>query len=163
MTMRVDGVPGLQRRLEAIGSRRGRSAVMQRVGQEVVKAAKRNTRTFRKTGNLGRGIELISHDDDSARVEARAGYSAHVEFGTRGGQMIRPVRRKALSWARKGGTGKGASRLSGSPRRGAARFFSKGHRRGATRAQPYMRPAIASVARDAGLREHVIRTWNRAD
>lgn len=163
MTMRVQGVPGLQKRLTAIGSKRGMSAVMERVGQEVVKSAKRNTRTFRKTGNLGRGIELTSFDSDSARVEARAHYSGYVEFGTRGGQMIRPVRRKALSWARKRGTGSGASRLSGSPRRGAARFFSKGHRRGATKAQPYMRPAVSQVARDAGLREEVIRTWDRAD
>jgi hypothetical protein len=113
-----------------------------------------------KTGNLRRTIRVGPITNTSARILAggqrEVGYAAHVEFGTKGGQMLRPVKKTALAWG-------GNRRLSGTLRSGAgAEFFSMGHKRGATRAKPYLVPGAQSAMRKAGLKDALIKTWNEA-
>lgn len=158
MAESIEGMSGLQRRLTAIASREGQRAMMGALGAEVVRRAK--VAVPRKTGYLGRSIEVTETADTSVTVTARAGYAAYVERGTKGGQVIVPIHGKALRWS----PDAAGRRLSGSPRRGAPVVFARRVVRGATRAQPYLEPAAVSAARDSGvIPDTIIRRWNAAD
>lgn len=162
MVATVKGMPELERRLRAIGSQKGQRAMIGHLGGQVVREAKQNTRKFRKTGNLGRSITMTAVGTKSVRIEAAANYAAHVEYGTEP-HVIKARRQKAMRWAVKGGTGPGASRLSGSPRRGAAVVYAKSVQHPGTKAQPFMRPALDDVLKRAGsLSKYVVSAWNRA-
>ncbi len=145
-------------RLKALSSADMRKSILARAGTLAVREAK--AIVPRKTGNLDRSIRLGPHDENRALILAggirEVGYAAFVEFGTTGGQMIRPVHKKALAWG-------GARRLSGTLRSGAkAEFFSMGHKRGPTRAKPYLVPGAKAALRKAGLRDGLVKAWNDA-
>lgn len=156
--MTLQGADGLQRRLAAIRSAQGHRAMMQGLGRAVASNAIK--RVHKRTGNLARSIVVTLATDDRVTIEAKAGYAAHEEFGTRGGQIIVPVRTRALRWA----ASAAGQRLSGSPRRGAAVIFARRVRRGATPAHPFLIPAARDTIRDSGLvTEDIVTRWNRAD
>lgn len=162
MATAIKGAPQLERRLRAIGDKKGQRAMVGHLGGQVVREAKKNTRKFRKTGNLGRSITMTGTSESSVRIEASASYAAHVEYGTKA-HTIRARRAKALRWAQKGGFGPGASRLAGSPRRGAAVYFAKSVRHPGTKPQPFMRPAIVDVVKRSGsLSKYIVTRWNDA-
>lgn len=145
-------------RLEALQSGRFRQHVLGDVAKLGVRYAKEIVP--KKTGNLNRSIRVGRVSERSAEMlaggQGQVGYAAHVEFGTKGGQMLRPVNKKALAWG-------GSRRLSGSLRSGAgAEFFSMGHKRGATKAKPYLVPGARKALRDSGMKEAVIKVWNDA-
>lgn len=148
----------LSPRLDALASARMRKTLLGLIQVDAVHQAK--TRVPRRTGNLDRSIRRGAVDDRHALVLAGGvrdiGYAACVEFGTSGGQMIRPVHKKALAWG-------GPRRLSGSLRSGAkAEFFSMGHKRGATRAKPYLVPGLVAAMREVGLKAGIVKAWNDA-
>jgi hypothetical protein len=145
-------------RLKALAEADFRRSILERVGKDAVHEAK--ALVPRKTGNLDRSIRLGPHDDQRALIYAGGihdvGYAAYVEFGTSGGQMIRPVRKKALAWG-------GPRRLSGTLRSGGkAEFFSMGHKRGATRKKPYLVPGAKAALRKAGMKDELVKAWNDA-
>lgn len=151
----IEGLTALQRRFAAITDNR---KMLGQIALLAVKEAKELVP--RQTGNLGRSIRLGTVTDANAQIIAGGregvGYARWVEFGTPGGQMIRPVRKKALAWG-------GARRLSGSLRTGAkAEFFSMGHKRGATRAKPYLIPGAKRAVEKAGLAKTIVTAWNDA-
>ena len=152
----VTGVAQLQARLHAISPATGGQKLMERLGLAVVGEAKRLV--HRKTGNLGRSIHISAVGPTRVTVTASARYAAYVEFGTRGGQVIVPVRRKALRWAATAG----GARLSGTPRRGAAVIFARRVIRGATRPYPYMIPGAQAAVGKSGLRDQIVMQWNSA-
>lgn len=156
--LRIRGADNLRARLEALsasGNRRGMLSMLAHTAEDEAKNL-----VPKKTGNLYRSIRVGTITDKKAEVKAggtrEVGYAAHVEFGTKGGQMLRPVKKRALAWG-------GPRRLSGTLRTGGkAEFFSMGHLRGATRAQPYLVPGAKKAIERGGLKDAVIKTWNEA-
>lgn len=152
--MGLEGTRGLQARFRAltVGEK-----MMGRVGLVGVREAKHLVP--RKTGNLGRTIRLGDVTPDSVEIRAGGerdvGYAAHVEYGTAGGSIIVPVRRKALAWG-------GARTLGGRLRKGAKPTnFARRVVRGATRAQPYLRPGLYKAAGE--IPGVIVGVWNEAD
>lgn len=148
----------LSPRLRALGSADMRKTLLGLIQVDVVRHAK--TLVPQKTRNLYRSIRRGAIDDKHALILAGGirdvGYAAFVEFGTSGGQMLRPVHKKVLAWG-------GPRRLSGTLRSGAkAEFFSMGHRRGATRAKPYLGPGLEAAVRDFSLKDGIVKAWNDA-
>jgi hypothetical protein len=145
-------------RLKAIQSGRFKEHVIGEVAKLGVRYAKEMVP--KKTGNLNRSIRVGRVTANSAQMlaggQGQVGYAAHVEFGTKGGQMLRPVHKKALAWG-------GNRRLSGSLRSGAgAEFFSMGHKRGATKAKPYLVPGAKKALQESGMATAVVKAWNDA-
>jgi hypothetical protein len=156
--IRVRGADNLKARLDALRASGNRTGMMKFLGTAAVEEAK--SIVPKRTGNLARTIRLGAVTATTAQVKAggrdKVGYAAHVEYGTKGGQMIRPVRKKALAWG-------GARRLSGTLRTGAkAEFFSMGHERGATPAKPYLVPGARKALERGGLKDAVVKAWNEA-
>jgi HK97 gp10 family phage protein len=117
-------------------------------------------RVHKRTGNLARSIEVTSVTDDRVTIGAKAAYARFEEEGTRGGQLIVPVRGKALRFA----ASAAGQRLSGSARRGAGVVFRRSVRRGATPAHPFLEPAARDTIRDAGMvTDSIVALWNKAD
>lgn len=57
------------------------------------------------TGHLARNVQMESdRSTATARVGTNVPYGKWLEFGTRGGRVIRPKRGKALRWIDAGGT-----------------------------------------------------------
>lgn len=109
-----------------------------------------------KTGNLRRSIRIGTVSDTSALIYAGAKYAAFVEFGTKGGTIIRPVRAKVLAWG-------GPRRLSGSLRSGGKPdHFARSVRRGATKAKPFLVPGAKAALEKAGYIVNIIKAWNEA-
>lgn len=145
-------------RLEALQSGHFKHYVLGEVAKLGVRYAKQMVP--RKTGNLDRSIRVGTVTERSAQMlaggQGQVGYAAYVEFGTKGGQMIRPIHKKALAWG-------GSRRLSGSLRSGAgAEFFSMGHKRGATKAKPYLVPGARKALHESGMAKAVVKAWNDA-
>jgi hypothetical protein len=144
------GAVSLRKRLKAI---KDVKPILRDIQLTAVAEAKR--RVPRKTGHLGRSIQAGRLTDREARIEARANYAAHVEFGTKP-HVIRPRHKKALAWAPAGQT-----RLSGAPRKGAKRIFAKEVHHPGTKAQPYLRPGVeAAVEKQTVAR--IVAKWNGA-
>ena len=120
----------LSPRLKALGSAEMRRNLLKGLQMAAVMEAKRLVP--RKTGNLDRSIRRGPINDDRALILAggvgEVGYAAHVEFGTKGGQMLRPVKKKALAWG-------GNRRLSGTQRSGAKAEFFRWATNGAPRSR----------------------------
>jgi len=156
----VKGDEELDRRLKALASGKAERKILGQWALLGVKFAK--DKVPRKTGNLGRTIRVGRIDVRAQRTSIHAGgrrevgYAAHVEFGTRGGQIIVPKRGRVLAWG-------GARRLSGTLRSGAkATNFAMRVKRGATKAKPYLLPGAKQALREVPLAQNVIETWNRA-
>lgn len=127
--------------------------LMRQLGTAVVRESK--LIVHRKTGNLGRSIHVASATPRSVTVQASAGYAAYVEFGTRGGTIIRPKAARVLAWG-------GARRLSGSLRSGAKpTAFAMWVRRGATRPFPYLIPGAKIALQKVGA-STITDAWNGA-
>jgi hypothetical protein len=145
-------------RLRAIQNPKTMEGVLYRVAKLARNEARE--RVPKKTHNLQRTIRIGDVNAHRALLLAggqrEVGYAKFVEFGTKGGQMIRPVNKKALAWG-------GARRLSGTLRSGAkAEFFSMGHKRGATRAKPYLVPGAIAAMRTAGILKGIVKAWDDA-
>lgn len=146
----------LQRRLKAIGDMR---LILGYVGELVVGEGKKNTRPFRKTGNLGRSIRVQQVTKSSVTVIAGGvggvGYARYVEQGTGlygpRKRKIVPRTAKVLSWT------SGGSRLTGKGA-GATRKFARSVR--GRKATPYLVPAAKSVLSKAGISDIVVKAWN---
>lgn len=152
MTLRVEGVPELKARVNALTPDR---QLMGRLALAVVGEAKRLVP--RRTGNLGRSIVIGHVEPLSAQVKATANYAAYVELGTRAHE-IKPRKAKMLRFAPGSG-----SRLSGTPRKNAQNIiFAKKVRHPGTKPHPFMAPAIKAVAHAAGLAAEIIKAWNDA-
>jgi hypothetical protein len=147
----LTGYAQLQARLKALGAA-GDSTLMRQFGTAVVREAK--LIVPRQTGNLGRSIHVKSATPKSVIVEASADYAAYVEFGTRGGTVIRPIHARVLAWG-------GARRLSGALRAGAKpTHFAMRVIRGATRAKPYLVPGAKTAIEKTGA-DVLVDAWNR--
>ena len=156
MTAKLVGAEALQRRLRAISGPDASRQRMRLLGIEVQGRAKRTV--ARKTGNLGRTIQMTDLTPTSVTIEAGANYAGAVELGTRP-HIIRPVRARALRFA----ATSGGARLTGSPRKGADVVFARRVHHPGTKAQPFLRPAAASALSDAGdiVLGHVVIGWNQ--
>jgi hypothetical protein len=151
----IEGMTALQKRFAAITDTR------KQLGQIAILGAKEAKRLVpRKTGNLGRTIRLGTVTATNATIMAGGkdgvGYARYVEFGTKGGAIIVPKRKKVLAWG-------GDRRLSGSLRTGAkADHFAMRVTRGATQAKPYLVPGAKRAVEKAGLADAIITAWNGA-
>jgi phage gpG-like protein len=150
---KLEGLPDLNRRLDAISKATGRD-LLREIQINAVAQAKHLVP--RRTGNLGRSISPGSLSDTHAIVQATAGYAAYVELGTKP-HVIRPKRRKVLAWA----ASPGGARLSGRARTGAAMRFAKKVNHPGTKAQPYLLPGARFALEKLGIRR-IIEKWNRA-
>lgn len=158
----LEGYEALVARIDAVDSPKVRVAMGRRWQLRTVREAK--LRVPRRTGNLGRTIHAGEADEFGATVVASAEYARYVEEGTRGGQIITPRpgrigrngRPAALAWG-------GDRRLSGTLRTGSApTAFARRVIRGATRAQPFLRPAAILALEEEDLAEEFILAWNNA-
>lgn len=152
--MPVRGIPELRARLEAL---RPNAELMGLIAQSAI--AEQAKLAPVATGNLRRSIHVGTVTAKVAETIAGADYAAYVEDGTRGGQIIRPVRARALRWA----ADRGAARLSGAPRTsgpGSAVVFAKRVRRGSTKAQPFMMPGAKAAV--ANVIDIIVSRWNGA-
>ena len=154
----IEGMTALQKRFAAI------SDPKKQLGQIAILGVKEAKRLVpRKTGNLARTIRLGSVSETQATILAGGkdgvGYARHVEFGTKGGAIIVPKRKKVLAWG-------GDRRLSGNLRTGrnatGATNFAMRVTRGATKAKPYLVPGAKRAVEKAGLADAVIAAWNGA-
>jgi len=145
----IEGMTALQKRFAAITDTR------KQLGQIAILGAKEAKRLVpRKTGNLGRTIRLGTVTATNATI--MAGGKDGVGFGTKGGAIIVPKRKKVLAWG-------GDRRLSGSLRTGAkADHFAMRVTRGATQAKPYLVPGAKRAVEKAGLADAIITAWNGA-
>jgi hypothetical protein len=154
--MRVDGVPELTARLEAVQD--VPKTMLRRVGIRAVAEQKR--RVARKTGNTARTIRLVSVTRTAATTEVR-GAGPYLESGTKAHE-IRPRRAKVLRFG-----ASGVSRtLGGRVRTGAARqagafVFAKVVRHPGTKAQPFMVPGAEAAMKAEGI-EGIVKAWNGA-
>lgn len=150
MSATLKGLPQLRARLEAI---KPNPQLMRELALQAVAEQKRLVP--RKTGNLGRSINVGRVTDRSAETLARANYAAHVEFGTRAHTIV-PRRKKALRFAPAG-----SGRLSGSPRKGGSVIFAKRVRHPGTKAQPFMLPGAVRAVQRLGA-DFIVKLWDRA-
>lgn len=148
-SVKIDGLPQLRARMNAL---KPSPELMRNLAVAAVAEQKRLVP--RKTGNLGRSINVGTVTATSAETLARANYAAPVEFGTRP-HDIRPVRAKALRW------GKGKVRLSGAPASGSSVQFAKRVRHPGTRAQPFMLPGARRALDLLGI-SSIVKRWNDA-
>ena len=155
MAEQIVGLDKLERRLKAVGGAKLGHGIMQKLAVSTVREAK--LLVPRKTGNLGRSIQVLSVTDTSATVAAHANYAGFVEFGTRPHE-ITPNARKALRWA----ASASGRRLTGSPRVGADVVFATRVHHPGTRPHPFMAPAAHQAVSKAGLSDVVIEVWNGA-
>lgn len=153
----LDGLPALNRRLEAIKDNR---SLLKSIQIEAVREAKRAVP--RKTGNLGRSISPGSIAPSFAIVQATAPYAGFVELGTKP-HTIRPRTKRALAWAASGSGRRLSGRPTASARRGGSGGlrFAKVVKHPGTKAQPFLVPAARIALRSAGLGNFIER-WNRA-
>jgi hypothetical protein len=158
----IEGMNGLLARLRSLGNT---EPMMREVARAGVEEAKRLVPY--RTGNLARTIRAGRISADGAEIVAggmrTVGYASFVEFGTVGGQIIRPRRKKALAWA----TSASARRLSGTirsanRRSGQGVAFAMWVRRGSTRAQPFLGPGLQKGAEAGGI-DAIVQVWNEAD
>lgn len=158
MAEQIRGMADLARRLEAI---KDNKAKLQYLQIKVTEAAKRNTRSIRKTGNLGRSIRPGFLSATEAFVKAEASYAAYVEKGTGiYGPRKRPIvprRAKVLAWRTGAVTLSGRSRVKGGQELAGWAFAKSVRGRPAT---PFMAPAAEEVARNSGLAELTVKLWN---
>lgn len=153
MSYTLKGLPELRARIKAITPN---SPDLMR-SLAVIVTAEAKYLVPRRTGNLGRSIQIGYVTRNSAQVKATANYAGYVEFGTRP-HIIRPRNAKALRFAPGAG-----SRLSGTPRRNAHNIiFAKKVRHPGTRPRPFMEPAVRIAAKAAGLAAQIIKHWNDA-
>lgn len=145
----VEGYSQLQARLHAITSPR----LMNRLGLEVVREGK--LLVHRKTGNTGRTIHISATTATSVTISA-GGAAVYLERGTRA-HVITPKAAMALRWA----ASSGGSRLTGSPRVGAAVIFAKVVHHPGTKPYPFLMPAARSVVAKFGLGP-IVDQWNSA-
>jgi len=151
--MTLDGLPALNRRLNAIGMTQG---VLGAIQLQVVREAK--DLVPRKTDDLARSIGPGTLTRSFAIVHANAGYAAYVEFGTRA-HVIRPRRKRILAWP----ANASGRRLSGRARTNAGPMvFARKVRHPGTKAQPYLVPGAQKALAGAGFRNIITRQWNEA-
>lgn len=160
MSVEITGERALHLRLQAL-AKQGKP-IMGLVGMTAIREQKRLVP--RKTANLARTIHLEGVTAREAHTVASATYAAHVEFGTRPHE-IRPRKARALRFP---GSGVPTT-LGGRVRTGAARalgngafVFAKVVRHPGTKAQPYMVPGARRALEIAGIKDILIRAWNRA-
>jgi hypothetical protein len=116
----------------------------------------------RKTDNLSRSVHPGEITGEYAQIIISAVYAGFVEFGTKGGQIIVPVTKKALRWA----ASAAGRRLSGSVRSGAARgglggvVFAKRVIRGATPVNAFVERGFGVAVQKAGLADAIVMVWN---
>lgn len=151
---RLEGGPGLQRRLVAIGN--APKTMLQDVGLNAVREAK--ILVHRKTGNLGRTIRIGTLTDSYVEVKAggqlNVGYAAAVEFGSRA-HVIVPRRASVLAWG-------GERTLGGRLRSGSrSTHFARRVRHPGSRPYPYLIPGLAKALDRLGLGK-LIEAWNKA-
>lgn len=146
----IKGMPQLRARLAAL---KPNPQMMRDLALQAVAEQKRLVP--RKTGNLGRSINVGRVTPKSAETIARAAYAAHVEFGTRAHTIV-PRRAKALRFAPAG-----SGRLSGTPRSGGSVVFARRVRHPGTRPQPFMLPGAVAALRSLGI-EAIVKRWNDA-
>lgn len=149
----VKGVPQLQRRLKAVDGVVGRP-LLKTIQLKAVRYGKQTV--HRRTGNLGRSIRPGGLTDSYTIVEARAGYAAYEEFGTRP-HTIRPRTKRVLAWP-----AAGSARLSGSLRRGGSLIFARKVNHPGTKPHPFLVPAAKRAVKEEIGRDPIIKAWNRA-
>ena len=149
MPVNLIGETALMRRLAALS---GPNAFMnwhKLVGLAAVREQK--LLVHRKTGNTGRSIHLASATPQMAVTAA--GGAAVFSLGTRP-HIITPKAAMALRWAPGAG-----SRLSGSPRVGAALVFAKIVHHPGNKPWPFMLPGAVAGVQQAGI-EPFVAAWN---
>jgi hypothetical protein len=151
--MTLDGLPALNRRLNAISKG---TSILRSIQLQAVRQAKELVP--RKTGYLARSIGPGSLTNSFAIVHANANYAAFVEFGTRR-HVIRPRNKKVLSWP----ANQSGRRLSGRARSNAGpRVFARKVNHPGTKAQPFLVPGARKALEGAGFRDIVTKAWNDA-
>lgn len=151
MASKVTGQEALLRRLKAIGEPR---PLLRALQLQTVREAK--LLVPRQTGHLRRSIVAGSISGNSATVEARTGYAAFVEFGTKA-HTIRPKNKKVLSWP-----ASGSARLSGRTKTGGRRIIARVVNHPGTKAKPYLVPGAKKALERGGFRDTVVKNWNNA-
>lgn len=152
MASKVTGQEALLRRLKAIGEPR---PLLRALQLQTIREAK--LLVPRKTGHLGRSIVAGSVTGNSATVEARTGYAAVVEFGSKP-HVIRPKNGKVLAWPAAGN-----ARLSGRARTGSGRrIIARIVHHPGTKPQPYLVPGAKAALTKGGFRDTVVKNWNNA-
>lgn len=153
MSVEIHGQRELQARLVALQSQG--KPIMGLVGLTAIREQKRLVP--RKTGNLARTIHLGRVTDRVAETEATAKYAASVEFDTKP-HIIRPRKARALRFPAAGSP----TTLSGRVKKGGAFAFAQIVHHPGTKGQPYMVPGARRALDLAGLKDLVVKAWNRA-
>lgn len=156
--MSVQGLPQLNRRLEAIAKAPG--DIPREWAPMTVALAKR--RVARKTGTTGKSIRAIAISETSARVAA-GGAAAFLEGGTRPHDIV-PKRRKVLRFPSSGtSTTLGGRVRTGEVRRlgNAAFVFARRVHHPGTKKQPFFFDSAREVLKSLGVGT-IIERWNRA-
>jgi hypothetical protein len=156
--MRVEGVPELTARLEAVQD--VPKTMLRRVGIRAVAEQKR--RVARKTGNTARTIRLVSVTRTAATTDV-SGAGPYLESGTKAHE-IRPRRAKVLRFGAAGAS----KTLGGRVRTGEVRRLGKGAfvfaravRHPGTKAQPFMVPGAEAALKAEGI-DGIVKAWNGA-
>ena len=149
MPVTLLGETALMRRLAALSGPNAFANWHKLVGLAAVREQK--LLVHRKTGNTGRSIHLASATAQMAVTEA--GGAAVFSLGT-SPHIITPKAAMALRWAPGGG-----SRLSGSPRVGAALVFAKIVHHPGNKPWPFMLPGAVAGVQQAGI-DPFVSAWN---
>jgi len=154
MAEQMRGQDALNRRLKAIGDTK---AVLHRLQLDVVAEAKRLAP--RKTGNLGRLIQVGALTPTYAMVFSHAKYSGWVEHGTgiygpRHAPIV-PVRASVLRFP-----APGSATLGGRVRSGGSYVFARSVK--GRPKTPFMIPGAQAAAQKNGMKDVIITEWNGA-
>lgn len=160
MGVEFKGLDKLQRRLKAIQDGK---EILGALALDTVRYAKEETRPFRKTGNLGRTINVGRVTARDAYVIAHANYAVFVEKGTGiygpRHRRITPKTAKVLAWRTGAVTLGGRSRVKGGKELAGWAFATSVRGRKAT---PFMEPGARRAAEKNGMKDVVITLWNKA-
>lgn len=147
----TQGVPQLERRLEAIG--KVANSVLRDWQIRTIALAK--IAAPKRTGHLKQSIHPGPVTQFHASVEASAPYAGYMEFGTKP-HLIRPRFKKVLAWG-------GARRLTGTLRKGSqATIFAKEVHHPGTEPRPYLQPAGMKAVAELNLGGKIKTLWNEA-
>jgi hypothetical protein len=160
MSGEVQGMRGLNRRLDAISNPAQRRYILGRIGLEAVRYSK--LEAPRRTSNLSRTIRLGTVTDTSVEIVAGGmggvGYARAVHEGARP-HKIRPRHKRVLRWPRNAGD----RTLGGRARAGTTDFIFAGEvNHPGNKPNRFIIRGIVRALGQGALRKQVIKAWNGA-
>jgi hypothetical protein len=167
----LEGADRLERRMKALRDGTATDAMLNHLGQAVVREARINLQPHRKTGTLARSVRVADVDSRAQTVEVRAGgvgsngYAIFLEKGTGiygpTRRPIVPVRAKVLRFPASGAKTRLSGNLTTAQRKAGGGFQFRRSVRGIPPVK-YMERAVQTAARMNGLSTIVVDVWNKS-